>query len=393
VKFGRHDARQSFLEGVLARCDRRAGRLLLEAHRLGCRFDGWTERLNWDAWQEAFSRWGMKPDEQIRARSLEETLPWDHIDTLVSKDWLKEDCLRARRSEWQSDCRSGRCNRCGVMESQRGLCQGMLERGRTEVRQESEPAVGTLQRPPEPQPAAKIRLRFARRGPVRFLSHLEMVSVFLRAIRRARIPVSYSQGFSPSPRVAFSCALPVGFETEGDYLDMLLRESVSAPDVQRRLNQALPAGFEALNSAEVPVQAPALMSAVVAERYLATLVGVEKAVIEAASGAAQSFGSREALWVEKTNKKGKVRQENILPSIRELAVRRADEAGLSLELLLVQQEGVKAGAREVLAAICPEIDWARWRVRKLESYVSTDTGLADPLSAYRDASSQAQGNA
>ena len=383
VKFGRHDAPQSFLEGVLARGDRRVGRLLLEARRLGCSFDGWSEHLNWGAWQEAFARWDLDAAEQLRARDPDEALPWDHIEVLVSREWLKQDYQRSRELALLPDCRAGKCNECGVIHHTRELCTTMLRSGQGRAEEESA-AVERLERPDEPPPEAKVRLKFARLGAVRFLSHLEMVNMFLRALRRAQVPVSYSQGFSPKPKIAFSSGLPVGIETEGDYLDVLLRESVSEGQVMDRLNGTLPEGFEILDAAEAPARMPSLMSSVVGERYRATLSLEDREALQAIRDRAETLRSRDAVWVEKEGKRGRVRAVNILPSVKELCVSEEAEAGLRLELLLVREEGVKAACRDVLEAIAPDLEWSTWRVRKLESYVEGRSGLTDPLAACRE---------
>jgi len=382
IKFGRHDAPQSFLEGVLARCDRRAGKLLLEARHLGCSFDGWTEHLNWGAWQEALEHWELDAADQLRARDPAEPLPWDHIDILVSREWLEQDYQRSRDLQFLPDCRAGQCNECGVIYHTANLCTTMLRTG--QGRAEELATLETVERDPEPSPEAKVRLKFARLGPVRFLGHLEMVNMFLRALRRAQVPVSYSQGFSPKPKIAFSSALPVGLETEGDYLDVLLRESVSEGQVRDRLNATLPEGFEILDAAEAPARMRSLMSSVVGERYQAMLSIEGREVVQAVRESAESLQSRDAVWVEKEGKRGRVRTVDILPSVKELSVSEDSETGLLLELLLVSEEGAKAACRDVLEAIAPDLEWGAWRARKLESYVEGRSGLTDPLTACRE---------
>ncbi|MBI2191922.1 MAG: TIGR03960 family B12-binding radical SAM protein [Planctomycetes bacterium] len=411
IKFGRHDARESFLEGVLSRGDRRTGRLLLEAHRLGCRFDGWREHLDWSKWQEAFRRWGFDAADQLRARRLSEPLPWDHIDSLVPKSWLIADYWRSRGLVWQGDCRHARCNQCGVIDREKDLCVSMLRKSHKDRKAENARQFPRIERPPEPPPAARLRLRFARRGLVRLLSHLEMMNMFLRAIRRARLPVSYTQGFNPGPRVAFSCALPVGLETEGDYMDIHLRAAVPPEEARERLNAVLPEGFEILRAAEVPLRSPALMAVVAGERYLARIEGpvrrspealadaapeVEgegggsaagaaacpsKDLLDRILGAARCMKSRDALWVDKESKRGRVRRENLLGSIEEIRAIRESSGRLAVEMLLLKQGETKASARQVLTALAPEIAFEDWRIVKLETYVRTPSGLAGPIDA------------
>lgn len=412
VKFGRHNAFESFIEGVISRGDRRTGRLLLEAHRLGCRFDGWHEHLAPDKWREAFRRWGLNPAEQLRGRELTEPLPWDHIDILVSKSWQQEEYRRSRGLAWHGDCRQAKCSQCGVIDREKTLCVTMLRASHRGKKEESAREFPRMQRPQETPPVAKIRLRFARRGLVRLLSHLEMVNVFLRAFRRARLPVSFSQGFNPLPRVSFSCALPVGLETEGDYLDMILRAAVPADEVVCRLKSVLPEGFEILEAAEMPLRTPALMAEMAGERYRAVLrVPIARGAAEAPelaeggnakadrlimasegphdreslekiASTANSLKARESLWVEKASKSGCVRRENLLSSIEEIRAWLETSASLTVEMLLLKREETKASVKQVLGLIAPGVPFQDWRVLKLESYVLSEKGLANPIATH-----------
>ena len=110
-----HQAEQSVLEGVFARGDRRLGKVLEEAYKLGCRFDGWSEWFNYAAWRQAFAAAGIDPAfYATRRRDYEEVLPWEHLDTGVDKEYLIQEDRRAERAEMTGDCRSGACSGCGV---------------------------------------------------------------------------------------------------------------------------------------------------------------------------------------------------------------------------------------------------------------------------------------
>ncbi len=112
----------SLLETVLARGDRRIGRVIYHAWQAGCTFDAWNERLRYDRWRHAFDKAGLDPGSYAhRQRSLDELLPWAHVDTGVSHDFLKQEYLRALREEETPDCRLG-CNACGL-ESWQSQCQ------------------------------------------------------------------------------------------------------------------------------------------------------------------------------------------------------------------------------------------------------------------------------
>lgn len=117
-----HDARESLLEAVIARGDRRLGRVIEHAWRAGARFDAWTEQFRWDAWLEAFAAAGIDPvAEASRERARDEALPWDHISCGVSKAYLWQEFERALEGRTTRDCREG-CTNCGAIETL--ACEG-----------------------------------------------------------------------------------------------------------------------------------------------------------------------------------------------------------------------------------------------------------------------------
>ena len=110
-----HDPAMSFLEAVFARGDRRLGAVLLAARRRGCRFDGWREHFSLGRWLEAFGAAGVNPEDYAYRRYwYEEVLPWDHIDTGVSREFLIAEHQRAYREEVTPDCRWEGCVACGI---------------------------------------------------------------------------------------------------------------------------------------------------------------------------------------------------------------------------------------------------------------------------------------
>lgn len=114
VTFNYHDTETSSLESVFARGDRRVGKVLLRACELGCKFDGWSEHFKADLWKQAFVDTGVDPAfYTTRKRDLDEILPWDIIDSFVSKDFLKREYEKAMNAQTTHDCRKG-CVGCGM---------------------------------------------------------------------------------------------------------------------------------------------------------------------------------------------------------------------------------------------------------------------------------------
>lgn len=114
VTFNYHGTQTSGLEAVFARGDRRVGKVLLRAFELGCKFDGWSEHFKGDLWKQAFADTNIDPEfYSTRERDFSEVLPWDIIDSYVTKDFLQREWEKAVKEETTSDCRKG-CAGCGM---------------------------------------------------------------------------------------------------------------------------------------------------------------------------------------------------------------------------------------------------------------------------------------
>ena len=126
IKYSYHDAKISKLEAVFARGDRKLSKVLIEASRLGARFDGWDELFNFDLWQKAFENCNLTMEEYCeRKYNYDDVLPWDFIDTGVSKEFLIAENKKARLGETTNNCRE-QCANCGanafVKDKNRGEC-------------------------------------------------------------------------------------------------------------------------------------------------------------------------------------------------------------------------------------------------------------------------------
>jgi radical SAM-linked protein len=240
------------LEGVFARGDRRLSRAVESAFRAGSRLDGWGDLFRFPPWEQAFAETGLDPAFYTsRRRDPGEILPWDHLDSRVSKRFLLQEREKARQGLPTADCRRSSCNGCGVCFGEEALAN------RTAPEEEF------LPRPPEKNPdrslpVRRFRLRFQKVDRARYLGHLELTRLLQRAMRRAKIPLVFSQGFHPLPRVSFGPPLPVGHESEAEFFDIQIRGRFFPGEALREINGSLPPGVQALEIHEISLKSPSI---------------------------------------------------------------------------------------------------------------------------------------
>ncbi len=260
LNFKWQDAALSFMEGVFARGDRRLAPVLVKAVELGCRFDGWGDHFKLERWLEAFRECGVEPEWYLRPRGLDEVLPWDHLDCGVSREFLLKERQQGLSEGRTEDCRLGSCTNCGVCD---------FKELKTRYFKDAPLPEPELLKPVD-NSAVRIRLRFAKDGAMRYLSHLELLTVFTRAVSRGGVPILFSQGFHPHPRFSFATATSVGVESVAEYMDMFIAQGMTAEEVMLRLNGALPGGLRILEADLADVKAPSLSTLIESTSYRIT---------------------------------------------------------------------------------------------------------------------------
>jgi len=255
VKF--HSPEVSELEGTFSRGDARLADVLLRAYRLGARFDAWTEEFRADLWAEAFREAGVDPGEYRREKDPAEPLPWDFVDAGIDRSFLLDEREKTRSGETTPDCRRDLCSACGACPP--GLRNITFPPSEEPSKGPPPAEAGTgPEHPPEPAVRCLLRIRYAKEGPARHLSGLELQSLWGRILRKAGLPVAYSRGFNPAPRLSFSPALPVGTESLAEFLEAEFSLPVPASEAKRRIPPCLPGGISLLEIRQVPPGSPRL---------------------------------------------------------------------------------------------------------------------------------------
>jgi radical SAM superfamily enzyme YgiQ (UPF0313 family) len=229
----------SVLEGILARGDRRIWPVLRRAYELGCRFDGWRDELKIELWKKALAECGLEAGALIGARPLDEPLPWDAFELRASRKLMRAERDRAYGPDIPARSPVAK----PPMDSSAGISGPDTGEGADTLanRTIGGPATGPGARVSAPHPTFRYRVMFEKRGRARFLSHLEMLNVIQRALRRSGLPLSFSEGFHPHPKLSAGPSLAVGMEGFGEFFDVELTDQAEpSPGL---LNPLLPPGL------------------------------------------------------------------------------------------------------------------------------------------------------
>lgn len=269
------------------------------------------------------------------------------------------------------DCRWAPCNQCGVRPALGEECNAMQAQWRDASRRSEDARSVMFEKREEPPPVQRMRFRVGRLDEARFLSNLEWMSAWIRALRRARLPVSHSQGFHAHPKVTFATAPPVGEESEADYMDVVLRERVEPVECLARLQAAIPMGLYVHEASEVPLNSASLMSAVTGFDYLLFAEGDAAAV----SSRIRSLIEADSVHVERKGRPtGPRRSHNavtidIRPAIAELSLESCDGERLCIRFGTRIVDGRLAKTREIVQLL--GLDPQRTRALKTATHLTS----------------------
>jgi radical SAM-linked protein len=338
IKANFTDVRLSAIEDFIGRGDRRLAPVIEAAWRAGAGMDAWFESAERShaAWTSAIEAAGLggryrrlelgawsaveAMDAEALAAFCRQSLPWDHIDAGLDKRWLAEDLQRALAAVVVPDCSFAGCSSCGVCGP---------ELGHNEV----------IPAPPVPRPlpprapaserVCRLRFGFAKTGSLALISHLDTLRLLERALRRSGLPVSFSGGFHPLPRLQLALPLPLGVEGEGEWLDLEFSAGLDPAAARARLQRELPDEFRLLSVAAVPSFGPSL-SQELAEAHWRFELRAEGEPLPTRSAWRQAVSGLLAagslLWHD-TDKKGRPRRRECRPSLLDLRLLGGDGPG------------------------------------------------------------------
>lgn len=244
-------------------------------------------------------------------------------------------------------------------------------------------------------PVQKFRLRYAKRGRLRFASHRDFQRALERALRRAGVPMAYSAGFSPHPKISYANAAPTGTASEAEYFEIGVAEICRADDLRDRIDAALPPGLDIVDVVEVKTSD--FIARLEASRWRIVLPGLS---VEAAAQAVRELLSRQECLVERLTKNG-MRTFDVRGALlsAHVAPESDDPDSCAILTVVLQQATPAVRPDDVLAAlrsVAPAPAADGWRqpppqvTREqqgplVESGTADDVVIGDPLGADREA--------
>ncbi len=220
----------------------------------------------------------------------------------------------------------------------------------------------------------KLRVRFTEEGKIRFLSHRDVARIMERAFRKLRLPVAYSQGFSPRPKFSFGLALSVAHESDAEYLDVELVTPIDLKDLPNQLTLSLPDGLTVVAVETLEPGSTSLQQAIVCCRWNIEVLGAPLPDVTAA--VADLLESSEHL-LERT-RKGKASVVDVRPAILELEVMGPTDTGVQLKALLAT-EGTSLRPSELVRVLAEDLE--EGRVRRTHQFTMVDGKRCEPIEA------------
>ncbi|MEM6867262.1 MAG: TIGR03960 family B12-binding radical SAM protein [Cyanobacteria bacterium P01_C01_bin.121] len=340
VKANFTDVRISAMENFVGRGDRRLSTVVRRAWELGAGMDAWWESLEnaFGAWTQAITDAGL--DWQYRqvesgewnlddnidtneqagqgitdtmAAVLEKPLPWDHIDTGIEKQWLQDDLKRALEAAVVPDCSFEGCSHCGI-------CGPDFGHNIVVPPPEIPQFVGHFE--PNQTRAQRIRIEAGKLGNMALIGHLDFARLMDRAIRRAALPIAFTGGFHPGPRISPANALPLGVTSTGELIDFEMTKVIDIADFKTQLQKQLPEDVPIYSATEISLQLPSATKVLDRAAYVLALNAESETNLEPTTWAGlirQVLDASEIMHT-KTTKSGKKKDVNLRSRLFELSL-------------------------------------------------------------------------
>ncbi len=326
VTIRHHETADTAIEGIISRGGREIARVIEGAWRRGARFDGWSEHCRFDRWLKALEEAGLTLQDSFKEIEENEEMPWEIVTYKIDRKYFLKERHKAYRAGETPECKHERCSACGVCDFD---AMKNLLAAQTGSPPPPERAPGLLQG----VRGTTLRLGYRQGEPVRFISQLDLLRELERTFRRAELPLVYTEGFSPRPKLSVGPPLPLGWTSDSEWIDIELAgewpeeallglvdllSASSAPGVDFFVAAAMPAGMGALGA---QIAESVYVADLPFPPFELTFGDLEQAMSE--------FLATPSVVIQR-RRKGRVKQVDIRPLVRELSVTAHDQVILTV---------------------------------------------------------------
>jgi radical SAM-linked protein len=354
--------------------------VIYTAWKKGAKFDGWDEMFQYHRWVEAFQEQGVDMNTYLQEIPEKSALPWEHIDKGIRPNFLRRERKNAYEESIIIDCKEGTCHACGIQRKngfrEFAVCYKQLDlhthnggKNVAEKQLKSVRHIGLKQRRVELADKTLLRIHFEKMGFSKYLSHLDMMRVFERGFRRAAIKMVYSQGFNPRPKMSFGPALPLGYTSSAEFVDVEILSTVS-PDFKEILNSVLPEGINILQIKTIPLSTPSLNASINMAEYQ-----IKIRDHETAHNSVTDFLKRNDINITRITK-GRRININIRPYVESIA---RDNGSLFIQTKRI--EGRTVRITEILSQIydSSELNIREIPVHRTQQYIKSKNNQKSPM--------------
>jgi radical SAM-linked protein len=256
--------------------------------------------------------WNVFQESDSTTQSLYDApLPWDHIDTGIDKNWLVADLQRALEAAIVPDCSFDGCSHCGVCG---------VDFGHNVVIQPLPIPEFAGHFKPNSEKVQRMRVWYGKLGDMALLSHLDLVRLYDRAVRRASLPIAYTGGYHPMPRIMIANALSLGVTSEGEIVEFELTQPMDVEEFKQRLASQLPSDIPVYGVEAVDLKAPSATQVLERAEYLLTVAVVDGGFAPPWQDWVELVKNREEILWKHTTKSGRKQEVNLRDRLFELEV-------------------------------------------------------------------------
>jgi len=399
LKLSYRDSDVTIIEGIFARGDRKLSKVLAEVIDKRIFFDGWTDFFNFDKWMELFDKFDIDYRDYLNEINIDSVLPWEHIDTLVSKSFLVEEYKKAEKGIVTPDCRYN-CSGCGVCNNKLGNVV-FSKKKKVEYKPIKYGRKKVINKKSGNMSKQKYRMQFTKYGDSRFIGHLDVFRLLDRIFRKVNFPVSYSQGYNPHPKIALGPPLGVGISSKAEYMDIQVDYPITSYDINK-LNVYFPEGFKIIKSKIIYNKTPSLSASINLSDYVVFfnnltflsffeekykskieyynfLLNSKERLYHYIVNLINEWNSRENI-IERERKDGTLKKLNLNSMVESIEVVNSDPLPY-LKIRLIMSQTGNAKMEEVLSTLLdlPDYVLSQFYIERVGLYIEKDGILKTPL--------------